>query len=65
MAKIFFNFLASKSDSVIRGASVKGSETCTYGNLRFSIGDLLETDDGSLKCECLIPPFITCIKSNS
>lgn len=37
---------------------------CTFGKLKFNIGDSLDMgDEECQKCSCLVPPMLTCIQT--
>lgn len=57
-------FAASKMDFMLEShVDENETEICKFGNFTLKRGDQLISDDKCLKCECAIPPFITCIKN--
>lgn len=66
--KLMFTFShsispASNDDAIETHSTANESQSCKFGKLNFKRGDRLKVQDNCLKCECSIPPFITCIKS--
>lgn len=59
----FFFFAASKDDAIETHSDANETLTCKFGELTLKRGDRLKSDDKCKKCECAIPPFITCIQT--
>lgn len=55
---------AAKSDAIESKSAADEKLTCAFGDLTLKRGDKLKTGDKCLTCECSVPPFVTCIKTN-
>lgn len=54
----------SEDDAIESSPTADGKSTCTFGDLTFKRGDKLKTGDKCMNCECSIPPYLTCVKTN-
>nr|CAJ2313423.1 Uncharacterized protein [Metisa plana] len=55
----------SATTKLVRGINVAGIKgECAFGNLTLSVGDEVTVDVNCITCECKVPPFLTCMKSN-
>lgn len=64
----FFIIIASNDDVIAsesKSAATDDKPTCTFGSMTLKIGEELKQEDKCNKCECKIPPFITCTKTNN
>lgn len=57
-------FVASKDDAIESQGTVDDGKTCKFGDFTLNRGGTLKTEDKCTKCECSIPPYLTCIKSS-
>ncbi|XP_017785504.1 PREDICTED: kielin/chordin-like protein [Nicrophorus vespilloides] len=66
-----YDFICPKNDTIISAAKPKGSSDlqCKYGSKLMGVGDKFERSEKEsdtttleIKCECAMPPFVSCIK---
>lgn len=63
--KFFFSLqTADKGDTIDTSTASEFSNDdnyfCKFGTLTLRHGEQLKTNNKCLKCECFIPPFVTC-----
>lgn len=60
--RIISDFIASENDVIESRASANEKKTCKFGRLTLKRGDILQSEDHCSKCECSVPPYLTCIR---